>query len=158
VKIHLRVEAAAPLTRKTPPQEPVTGRSLASQQVADSKLVQEARKAWLVCASKLGKLFKQAKVTNHQGQAWVVKQLARGGSSALGIDRTTFEDHVKAAEMKLRPGGNLDLAHGILERGLIEMSVYPLTDEQYDRVIGPRAPRGRSVKLANRTKIEVAEK
>jgi hypothetical protein len=157
--VHPRVEAAAPLTRKTPPQTPVTSRDLKTPTTpADPALVAKARKAWLSCERKLRAVCKQSKVTDRQAQAWIIQQLGvwRLGGALDGIDRSTARELVEKAEIKLRPGGHLDEAREILEAGLQEIAVYPFTGKQHDAVIGPGAGGGRSVKLDLSVAAEVA--
>jgi excisionase family DNA binding protein len=159
-KVHPRVEEAAPLTRKTPPQMPVTSRDLKTPPTpADPALVAKARKSWLACERKLRAICKQSKVTDRQAQAWIVQQLGvwQLGAKLDGIDRSTARELVEKAEIKLRPGGHLDEAREILEAGLQEIAVYPLTGKQYDRaVVGPGSGGGRSVKQSLAVAAEVA--
>jgi hypothetical protein len=161
-QVHPRVEPAAPLTRKTPAPPPITIKSIESKPPAatDPALAEKARKIWLACEKRLGAVFKQSKVTERQGQAWIVKQLGvrQLGGTLDGVDRSTARELVEKAELKLRPGGNLDRAREILEAGRREIAVYPLTPEQYDKVIGPGSGGGRSVKDSLGVSPEVAEK
>src|SRR5207253_350080 len=70
------------------------------------------------------------------------------GGRILGVDPSTFEEHVEKAERKLRPGGNLFEARKVLDRARQDQDRFPLTEWQADQLVGPSAPRGRSVKLS----------
>ena len=113
----------------------------------------------LLSGATLRAVFRRAKITERQGQAWILNeylnQHAAGpvrkqpGGRALGIDPATFAELVNKARRKLWKTGTLSAADRALAFVVrTRQPVKPLTDEEYDAIIGPfNRKRGRSAEL-----------
>jgi len=113
----------------------------------------------LLSGAALPVVFRRAKITERQGRAWILNEClnkhAAGpvrkqpGGRALGIDPSTFAELVRKARRKLWKTGTLSAADRALAFVVrARQLARPLTDEEYDAIIGPfNRKRGRSAEL-----------
>jgi hypothetical protein len=127
----------------------------------------QARNVQERCRAELQAIFNRSTsgercgVTERQGAAWILNEILdeyRGGgvihkhagARIVEKDPTTFQELVEKAHRKLRPGGNLEAARAVLAREALirESAAGPMSDRQYDELIGPwNRKGGRSISL-----------
>jgi len=118
------------------------------------------RRAQQECEAALALIFKRARVTERQGEAWVINELLdeqqytnqihrHEGGRILGLDPSSFAELVRKADGHLG-GSNREAARQVLDEYLGRQwaASGPMNDRQYDELVGPPNRKGgRSVEL-----------